>query len=64
MLIVKNPSNEQLQEVLDHSKNKAAKWIEEPETKDKYFWPSDQAFHADVAKKLNIPVFEKGIATL
>ncbi|MBT3206680.1 MAG: hypothetical protein HOM14_15925 [Gammaproteobacteria bacterium] len=63
MLIVKNPSDEKLQEIINISKDKAAKWIEDPETKDKYFWPFDQAFHVQVAKKLHIPKFEKGIAT-
>ena len=62
MIIAKNPTHEKLQEIINLSKDKAAKWIEDPENNSRYFWPSDQSFHADVAKILHISEFNKGIA--
>jgi len=62
MLLARNPTEEKIQELIDLSKDKAAKWIEDPEDNAKYYWPSDQAYHAAVAHILHIPKYEKGIA--
>ena len=62
MLLYRNPSPEKIQELIETSGDVAAKWIEDSETGDKWFWPSDAAFHANIAKTLHIEKYDKGIA--
>lgn len=62
MKLSKNPSNETIRELIEASPCKAAKWIKEIPTGDRYYWPADQALHARVADILHIEEYEKGLA--
>lgn len=63
MIISRNPTPEKIKEIINLSKDLAAKWIYDPSSNDYWYWPSDAAFHANVAKSLNISKYDKGIAT-
>ncbi len=62
MILANNPSEDKIQELIELSKDKAAKWIEDKDSGDKWFWPSDKSFHKDVAKLLHIENYDKGLA--
>jgi hypothetical protein len=62
MMIYRNPSNAKIRELITLSSEGAAMWIEEKETGDLFYWPSDSGYHQDIAKILNITAYEKGIA--
>ena len=62
MLLCRNPSPEKIQELIEISGDVAANWILDKESGDKWFWPSDAAFHANIAKSLHIKKYDKGIA--
>ena len=62
MIIYRNPSNAKIKELITRSSEGAARWIEEKESGDVFYWPSDTAFHTQIAKILHIADYEKGIA--
>ena len=59
---VKNPSNNQILEIISSSCERAAKWLKDAQTGDMYFWQAEKAFHRNVAEQLGIKEYEKGIA--
>jgi len=59
-LILHNPTSEQLAELIESSKHKAAKWVRY-RSHILYFRPEDFA-HAKVARMASLPEYEKGIA--
>lgn len=60
----KNPSPDELVALLNLSEHKAAKWIEDLATGDKYYWPADGSFHYQIAAAAGVEKYDKGIATL
>ena len=62
MILLRNPSAEQIQGLIEASHNETAKWIEDKATGEKWFWPADQAFHAHIAGLLHITEYNKGLA--
>jgi hypothetical protein len=62
MIIYRNPSNAKIKELITLSSEGAARWIEEKETGDVFYWPSDIAIHRQIAEILHIADYEKGIA--
>jgi hypothetical protein len=62
MIIYRNPSNAKIKELITLSSEGAARWIEEKDTGDVFYWPSDIAFHRQIAEILHIADYEKGIA--
>ncbi|MCU7918340.1 MAG: hypothetical protein KZQ95_08260 [Candidatus Thiodiazotropha sp. (ex Epidulcina cf. delphinae)] len=62
MLITQNPSNATIKELIFLSSEGAAKWIEDKETGDIFYWPSDAAHHKQIAEILHISEYDKGIA--
>lgn len=65
MMLAKNPTDARIREISERSAEKAAKWIEDPATGDRYFWEAEQAFHAAVAEALEIaPPYRKGLAVI
>lgn len=53
-----------LQELIDKSEHKAAKWVTDLDTGFTAYWPAGETSHADVAQKLKMSRFEKGIVIL
>ena len=64
MMLVKNPSPIEIAEIVNGSTEKAAKWLEDLRTGDRWFWPAETAFHRDVATTLGLERqhYKKGIA--
>jgi hypothetical protein len=62
MIIYRNPSNAKIKELITLSSEGAASWIEEKETGDLFYWPSDSGYHKQIAQILKISAYEKGIA--
>ncbi|MCU7945629.1 MAG: hypothetical protein KZQ72_03120 [Candidatus Thiodiazotropha sp. (ex Cardiolucina cf. quadrata)] len=62
MLITQSPSNATIKELIFLSSEGAAKWIEDKETCDIFYWPSDTANHEQIAEILHISEYDKGIA--
>ncbi|MEW8509002.1 MAG: hypothetical protein AB2598_20140 [Candidatus Thiodiazotropha sp.] len=62
MIITRNPSNTKIRELITLSSEGAARWIEDKETGDIFYWPSDSAYHNQVAEILHISEYDKGIA--
>ena len=51
---VKNPSPAEIKDLLATSQHKAARRIRDPRTGDHWYWPFEQATHAEGAKVLGI----------
>lgn len=64
MLLAHDPSEQEISILIDFSQQRAAKWTENPHDHSKWFWPAEQAFHAEVASLLKIPEYEKGLAVV
>jgi hypothetical protein len=62
MLISFNPDAKHIAEICELSKQKSAKWIKNLDTGDMVYFPSDSAFHAEIANALHIKNYSKGIA--
>ena len=62
MLLTQDPSKEKIQELIEQSEMKAAKWIKDLEDGHVYYWPASWTTHAQMAGKLQIKDYEKGIA--
>ncbi|PVV23629.1 MAG: hypothetical protein B6D78_02785 [gamma proteobacterium symbiont of Ctena orbiculata] len=62
MIVYRNPSNAKIKELITRSSEGAARWIEEKETGDVFYWPSDTAYHKQIAEILHIAEYKKGIA--
>ncbi|WP_109016540.1 hypothetical protein [Novimethylophilus kurashikiensis] len=56
-----NPDELKIREICGLSSQNAAKWIKCAKTGNMYFFPSDKAYHADVAFALHIEEYTKGI---
>ena len=63
MLITKNPSEEKIQFLIEQSKDKFANWLKDLEDGDFYYWPAGWTSHIQMAQKLQLTQFEKGIAS-
>ena len=61
MNIHKNPSLEVINELIQHSEMKAAKWLKDLDTDDLWYWPADWKSHHDMSVELEITNYEKGI---
>lgn len=61
MKLVKNPDARQLNELIEASTHKAAKWIKGSDGS-VYAWPAEAMIHADAAKLAGIAEYTKGIA--
>lgn len=62
MLLAKNPTDAKIREITERSTEKAAKWLRDTATGDRYFWEAEHAFHRDVAGWLGIKEYTKGLA--
>lgn len=62
MLLAKNPTDARIREIIDRSAEKAAKWLRDKATGDRYFWEAERAFHRDVAEWLGVSEYTKGLA--
>ncbi|MCU7931722.1 MAG: hypothetical protein KZQ90_13050 [Candidatus Thiodiazotropha sp. (ex Codakia rugifera)] len=62
MLITQNPSNATIKELIFLSSEDSAKWIEDKATGDIFYWPSDIAYHEQIAEILHITEYNRGIA--
>lgn len=64
MKATKNPSPAEIARIVDGSTEKAAKWLEDKRSGDRWFWPAEMAFHRDVAASLGLERqhYRKGIA--
>ncbi len=58
-----NARKDRVKELCNSSSHNAAKWIKDNETGNVYYWPSDQATHAEMAESFKITNYTKGIAT-
>lgn len=58
-----NARKDRVKELCEMSAHNAAKWIKDSETGNVYYWPSDQATHAEMAESFKIKDYTKGIAT-
>lgn len=63
MLLTKNPSEEKVQQLIEHSEHKYAKWLKDLEGGDLYYWPASWTTHSQMAGKLQIKDYEKGVVT-
>lgn len=63
MRVTFNPNEEKIKEICALSSENAAKWIKNTDTGEMIFFPSDSAFHAEVAKAFHVKNYTKGIAT-
>jgi len=50
-----NPTDEEIREIIAASKHKAARRITDPRNGDRWYWPAEQATHAEGAAKLGVP---------
>lgn len=50
----KNPTNARIAEIIASSKHQAARKIADEETGNSWFWPAEQATHAEGAKLLGV----------
>lgn len=64
MYIKRNPSPDEIQQLIANSSEKAARWLCDEDTGDIWYWASDVAFHRDVANVLRIDKYTKGLAIL
>lgn len=62
MFVSINPSAAKIQEYIEASPHKAAKWIKDNETGDYYYWPASDTPHAKMAKMLRVTNYDKGLA--
>lgn len=58
--IVKNPTDQQYNELIELSTHAAAKWIK-AEDGTVYAWPAEAMFHAQAAETMGVMKFTKGI---
>ncbi len=63
MQTYQNPSKEKIQELIQQSEQKAAKWLKDIEDGNIYYWPADWTSHAQMADILQIKDYDKGIVT-
>ena len=56
-----NPNKEKIQELIQLSDQKAAKWLKDLDTGNLWYWPASWVVHANMASKLRIKDYEKGI---
>jgi len=56
-----NPDKDKIQELINLSEQKAAKWLKDLDTGDLWYWPASWVIHANVAAKLKIKHYDKGI---
>jgi len=52
---LRNPTGEQITALVARSRHDAARRIIDPTTGDAWYWPAEQATHAEGAAKLGIP---------
>lgn len=64
MLPIKNPTKEEIKEIIGQSEHKAAKWLKDTATGDMYYWPAEVYQHAAVAAAMKVADYTKGLATL
>lgn len=62
MLLLEDPSKEKIEWLINQSQQKAANWLKDLEDGHVYYWPADWTTHAQMANKLQIKEYEKGIA--
>ncbi len=58
---VKNPSKEQITEIISASEQQAAKWIKDLQSDDYWYWPASWVTHSKMAETLGVQDYEKGI---
>jgi len=63
MLPLRNPNQEEIDELIQKSDQKAAKWLKDLDTDELWYWPADWTSHHDMAIELHIKNYEKGIVT-
>ena len=63
MLITKNPSDEKIKWLVEQSDVKFANWLQDLEDGDFYYWPAGWTSHTQMAQRLQISAFEKGVST-
>ena len=62
MLLAKTPTSEKSAEIISRSKHHAAKLIKDLDTGDLYYWPAEEKFHRQIAEKMSVDQYDKGIA--
>lgn len=62
MLLACNPSEEEIKRIIASSEQRAAKWIKDKATGERWFWPAEAAQHKSIAASVGIEDYEKGIA--
>ena len=55
----KNPTKQDLTDILTASRHAAARRVQDPASGDFWYWPFEQATHAEGADKLGIPYHRK-----
>lgn len=63
MIYVKNPSKEEIQDLINASEDRTAKWIRDSANGDLYLWPAEACLHADVARALRCRDYTQGITS-
>ena len=61
MLPSLNPDQQKINELIQKSEMKAAKWLKNLDSGDLWYWPADWTSHHDMAIELHIKNYEKGI---
>lgn len=62
--MLKNPTPDEIAEIINSSEHKAAKWIKDTSTGDVWYWPAEVRFHRDAAASVGVEDYEKGMAVL
>lgn len=63
MLLTRDPTEEKIEWLIHQSDQKAAKWLKDSEDGHIYYWPASWTTHAQMADKLQIKEYEKGVVT-
>jgi len=63
MKVLINPGKDEVDQLIEQSEMKAAKWLKDLDTGDYYYWSSDWEQHASVANDLKLNNWDKGIVT-
>ena len=58
---VLNPDKGKISELIEMSDQKAAKWLKDLDTDNLWYWPASWVTHANMAAKLGIKHYDKGI---
>jgi hypothetical protein len=61
-LVFKNPTDTAIRQIIAMSEHRAAKWLKNKDTGDIYYWPAEEAQHAEIAKLMQVTNWEKGVA--